>query len=93
MTFKDEEIAKSKVGKLKTEVLIEKDGIGESWGSLIGKRSRRALGIGSGSTRNDIRFLIFPDILGEHYPMLMHMHHFLTVICRLKYKTNKSVSC
>lgn len=34
--FKDEEIAKSQVGRLKTEVLIEKDGIGESWESLMG---------------------------------------------------------
>lgn len=31
-TFKDEETEKSKVGRLKTEVLIEEDGIGESWG-------------------------------------------------------------
>lgn len=43
------------------------------------KCSRRALGIGSGNTRNNIRFLIFPDIWGEPYPMLMHMHHFLIV--------------
>lgn len=35
-TFKDEETGKSKVGRLKTEVLIEEDGIGESWGHWWG---------------------------------------------------------
>lgn len=53
----------------------------------MGQYSRRELETGSESTRNNIRFLICPDIFRKHYPMLMH-RHYLPVICRLKHKTN-----
>lgn len=83
---KDEETAKSSLNsrEMKTEDLLEEDGIEGELESLTGHVFRRASGIGSGSTRNYVRFLIFLDIWGERYLTLMCVHHFLTVICRRK---------
>lgn len=61
--------------------------------SLTGQGSGKDLGIGSGSIRKNNRFLMFPDSWRKYYPMLMHVHHFITVICRLQHKTNTTVSC
>ena len=83
MAFKDGETAKSRLYSRETGNwrMIWEAGSTAELESLMGQGSRGDLGIWSESARNNVRFLILSDIWGEHYPMLMHMYHFLTVIC------------
>lgn len=74
--FKGEETGEWNLSSRKTEK--QKDDVGDREPERVrvtgGHGSRIDWGIGGESPRNSIRFLIFPDIWGKHYPVVMHSH-------------------